>query len=92
MAIDLKASYQRYYDQNGEQDGISTFQIKSYDQGRIAFQGTEQEVIWLDEECPLDVYMECLIRTMTTQGIVFLTFTPLKGITEVVELFQEDGS
>lgn len=80
--------YVKHYDKHGEQDGVSTCQLKSYDQGRIAFQGTEQHVIWLDEECPMDVYMECLIRTMTTNGIVYLTFTPLKGITDVVQLFQ----
>jgi phage terminase large subunit-like protein len=84
--------YIKHYDANGEQDGVSTCQLKSYDQGRIAFQGTEQHTIWLDEECPMDVYMECLIRTMTTSGIVYLTFTPLKGITDVVQLFQNyDG-
>ena len=80
--------YVKHYDEHGEQDGVSTCQLKSYDQGRIAFQGTEQHFIHLDEECPMDVYMECLIRTMTTNGIVYLTFTPLKGITDVVQLFQ----
>ena len=84
--------YVKHYDADGEQDGVSTCQLKSYDQGRVAFQGTEQHAIWLDEECPLDVYMESLIRTMTTNGIVYLTFTPLKGITDVVQLFQNyDG-
>lgn len=78
----------KHYDDRGEQDGISELQLKSYDQGRVAFQGTEQHVVWLDEECPMEVYTECLIRTMTTKGIVYLTFTPLKGITDVVRLFQ----
>ena len=85
-AVDM--IYVKHYDEHGEQDGISTCQLKSYDQGRIAFQGTEQHVVHLDEECPMDVYMECLIRTMTTSGVIYLTFTPLKGITDVVQLFQ----
>jgi phage terminase large subunit-like protein len=64
--------------------GWSTLGFKSYQQGRGSFEGTAQHGIWLDEEPPLDVYGECLIRTATTNGIVMLTFTPLEGISEVV--------
>jgi len=32
--------------------GYSYLVFKSYDQKRKAFEGTEQDVIWLDEECP----------------------------------------
>jgi len=72
------------------QPSLLTF--KSYDQGRVAFQGNEQEVIWLDEEPPLSVYSECVMRTMTTQGLIIMTFTPLMGVTEVVKLFMPDGT
>lgn len=65
----------------------STLQFRSYDQGRIAFQGTERDVVWLDEEPPRDVYDECLIRTMTTGGIVLCTFTPMLGLSEVAMSF-----
>lgn len=61
--------------------------LKSYDQGRRVFQGTAKSWIWLDEECPLDVYGECLYRTATTGGLVALTFTPLLGISETVLSF-----
>lgn len=61
----------------------STLQFRSYDQGRVAFQGTERDVVWLDEEPPKDVYDECLLRTMTTGGLVLCTFTPLSGLSEV---------
>lgn len=67
--------------------GNSVVQFKSTDQGRRAFQGTARHVVWLDEECPVDVYGECLIRTATVNGIVMLTFTPLKGLSEVVLSF-----
>lgn len=69
--------------------GISIFQFQSYDQGREAFQATERDGIWYDEEPPLDIYSEGLIRTMTTQGIVISTFTPLKGMSETVISLQE---
>lgn len=62
--------------------------LKSYAQGRGSFEGTERDWIWLDEEPPVDIYGECLIRTATTQGIVYITFTPLEGATEVVQSFM----
>jgi phage terminase large subunit-like protein len=71
--------------------GISQCVLKSYDQKRISFQGTEQDVIWLDEEPPLDVYTECLMRTMTNDGMVMLTFTPLQGMSETVLAFLPGG-
>jgi len=71
--------------------GMSYLGFKSYDQGRRSFQGTEQDVVWLDEEPDMGVFTECLIRTMTTNGLLMLTFTPLKGISEVVKAFLEDG-
>lgn len=67
--------------------GMSLLGMKSYDQGRRAFQGTAKHWIWLDEEVPTDVAGECRIRTMTTRGLLALTFTPLKGLTEMVEEF-----
>lgn len=69
--------------------GLSSLGFKSYDQGRKKFQGTAKHVIWLDEEPPLDVYTETLTRTMTVDGIVLCTFTPLEGATEVVNMFLE---
>jgi len=67
--------------------GWSMLGFKSYDQGRKVFQGTGRHVIWLDEEPPVDVYGECLIRTATVGGIVMLTFTPLLGLSQVVLSF-----
>lgn len=68
--------------------GWSTLGFKSYQQGRGSFEGTAQHGVWLDEEPPLDVYGECLVRTATTGGIVMLTFTPLDGMTETVLQFM----
>lgn len=68
--------------------GWSRLGFKSYEQKRGAFEGTARHVIWLDEECPLDIYGECLIRTATTGGIIMLTFTPLEGLTETVMQFM----
>lgn len=70
--------------------GISTIQLKSYDQGREAFQGASVEVIWADEEPPADVVTECLLRTLTTHGIILITCTPLLGLTDLMLSFLPD--
>lgn len=64
--------------------GLSQVGFKSYDRGVDSFFGTAMDGIWLDEECPEDVYGECLLRTMTTNGLLYLTFTPKKGLTPLV--------
>lgn len=69
--------------------GHSQLQFQSFDQGREAFQATARDVVWFDEEPPLAVYTEGLTRTMTTQGIVITTFTPLKGMSETVMFLDE---
>lgn len=71
--------------------GESKIVLKSYDQKRESFQGSEQDLIWLDEEPPLDIYTECLLRTMTTNGLIMLTFTPLMGMSETVMAFMPSG-
>lgn len=71
--------------------GESTLSFKSYDQRREAYQGTEQDVIWLDEEPPFSIYSECLIRTMTTNGLILCTFTPLLGLSDTVLHFLPSG-
>lgn len=68
--------------------GVSQIGLKSYDQGRKKFQGTAKHGIWLDEEPPGDVYSECLLRLMTTSGLMMLTFTPLSGVSDVVMSFM----
>lgn len=74
-----------------EMGGWSVLGLKSYQQGRGAFEGTEQDGIWLDEEPPMDIYGECLIRTATTDGLVYTTFTPLDGMTEMALSFLPGG-
>ena len=69
--------------------GVSVLGFKSYDQGRESFQGTARHVVHLDEEPELDVYEECLLRTMTVGGHMVLTMTPLKGMTPMVRHFVE---
>jgi phage terminase large subunit-like protein len=69
--------------------GYSTLSFLAFSMGREKFQGTEVGLVLLDEECPLEVFSECLTRTATTKGIVMLTFTPLTGVTPLVQLFLD---
>lgn len=70
--------------------GMSTLGFKSYDQGREKWQGETLDVVWLDEEPPMSIYMEGLTRTNATGGMVYLTFTPLLGMSEVVAMFIDE--
>jgi phage terminase large subunit-like protein len=74
---------------------LSELGLKSYDQRRESFQGTKKHGIWLDEEPPEDIYVECLLRTVQTSdfngGMLMLTFTPLQGLTPLVLEFLPGG-
>jgi len=63
--------------------------FKTYEQGRRAFEGEAKDFVWCDEEPPNDVYIEILYRLLTTKGLVWTTFTPLLGMSEVVMSFLE---
>lgn len=73
-------------------DGYSHLGFKSYVQGIEAFMGDQVHLIHLDEEpTPASIYGECLTRTMTTNGLVMCTFTPLLGLSETVLSFLPGG-
>lgn len=70
--------------------GVSEIVFKTYDQGWKKWQGTEPEVVWLDEEPDqYKIFTECLTRTLTSHGVVLVTFTPLLGETELVRHFAD---
>lgn len=76
---------------NHASGGKSMLQFKTYEKGREKWQGVALEVVWFDEEPPLDIYSEGLTRTSETGGVVYLTFTPLQGWSAVVERFLGTG-
>ena len=72
--------------------GTSRCVMKTYEQGWQKWQGAAPHVVWMDEEP--DNYMifsESITRIMTSKGIVMVTFTPLLGMTELVQHFMEGG-
>jgi phage terminase large subunit-like protein len=67
--------------------GTSLIGFKSYEKGREKWQGETLDWVWFDEEPPQDIYTEGLTRTNATGGMVFMTFTPLLGMSDVVMSF-----
>lgn len=57
----------------------TTITFKSAEQGQQAFAGASVPWIWLDEEIPLDIYQECLMRVVDCLGSIWGTMTPLEG-------------
>lgn len=64
--------------------GISNVTLLSYEQGIKAYYGTKKDWVWLDELAPVEIYNEAYLRTMTTNGIIYMTATPLDGLTPLV--------
>ncbi len=72
------------------QAGDTIIGFKSYDQGREKWQGPTLGLVWFDEEPPEDIYTEGLTRTNVGLCPVYITFTPLKGMSNVVKRFVLD--
>lgn len=71
--------------------GISRVLLKVYEQGWQKFQGKKVDIVWLDEEPPhFKIYSECLTRIQAAEkGMLYLTFTPLQGMSDVVAQFMD---
>jgi phage terminase large subunit-like protein len=76
---------------NGVEDGVSVISFKSYEQKREKFQGEALDVAWCDEEPPMDIYSEILTR-LEGVGLMLLTFTALKGETDVYKRYKYQPS
>lgn len=70
--------------------GHSTVTFKSYAEGREAWQAKPGISILLDEEPPIEIYVEALMRTIASDGRVLLTFTPMKGVSDTITNFLGD--
>lgn len=64
---------------------ICTIYFRSYEQGRENLQSLTVDYVYCDEEPPLDVYAELMSRLSATGGHFFMAFTPLKGLTPIVQ-------
>ena len=70
----------------------SSLGFKTYEQERQKWQGETLDLVWFDEEPKSELYIEGLTRTNATGGIVYITFTPILGMSEVVRMFLADNT
>lgn len=70
--------------------GMSVIKFASYDQGSSKWQSETLDYVWLDEEPPLSVFSEAQTRLNVRDGEMIITFTPLKGVSEVVKGFYPE--
>ena len=70
--------------------GLSSISFKAYQQGRKFWVGKSVDWIWLDEEPEMEIYGEALARLTATGGMMFMTMTPLLGMSDVVEQFYPE--
>jgi len=71
--------------------GISSVQLKSYEEGAPSYYGSAIDFGWADEEPPTAIWTELCVRIMTTDGQCILSFTPLQGLSSVVLSFLPNG-
>lgn len=70
--------------------GWSKNYFRAYEQGPKKFMGYRIDWGWGDEEPPADVWSQMLRATFATDGILYITFTPEEGVTQVVYQFMND--
>lgn len=71
-------------------DNGTLITFKSYDQGRSAFQSDDIDLIWNDEEPPMDIIKEQRMRLVDRNGKMIISMTSLKGITDLIaDLFED---
>jgi len=63
----------------------STCELMSYDQDVDKFAGTSRHFIHFDEEPPKEIYTECRMRLVDTEGDWWMTMTPVMGMTWVYD-------
>lgn len=80
----------KHFNALGVHDGWSKISFLSYEMGQDKFMGQRIDWVWLDEEPPIDIFTQCVTRTLTTSGVVSMTFTPEKGLTKTVTDFLND--
>lgn len=70
--------------------GWSKAMFRAYEQGPKKHMGHRIHHGWLDEEPPQEIWSQYLRATISTGGILSLTFTPESGLTEVVNGFMNN--
>ena len=68
----------------------SKIAFRAYEQGAKKHMGSRIDLGWLDEEPPEDIWGQYIRGTLSTKGMLFITFTPEEGVTKVVYGFLNE--
>jgi len=63
---------------------LAVLHLLGYEDGYQKFMGKRVDYGWCDEEPPLDVWAQMIRGTIATDGKLALTYTPEKGMTQLV--------
>lgn len=63
----------------------STLEFRSYEQDLDKHAGASRHFIWFDEEPPNHIYNENQMRILDTHGYIWVTMTPVEGLTWTYE-------
>ena len=74
--------------------GIGVLQSKTFEQDVRMFQGTPVDLALVDEDIGYDdrIYNELLARTISTDGRIIVSLTPMLGMTPIRKRFLAGGS
>lgn len=81
-----EASTRTLYLENG-----SFVELMSYDQDLDKFAGTSRDFVHFDEEPPQSIYSENRARLIDRKGRLWITMTPVEGMTWVYDTIYEKG-
>lgn len=70
----------------------SFVELMSYDQELEKFAGTSRDFVHFDEEPPESIYTECKARLIDRKGRLWITMTPVEGMTWIHDTIYEPGT
>jgi len=77
-----------------ETGGIGLLQSKTYEQDPKAYQAVPVDAVLIDEDPGYSdlIYNECLARTISTNGRIIVSLTPMLGLTPIRKRFLAGGA
>ncbi|TKG17747.1 terminase large subunit domain-containing protein [Vibrio lentus] len=85
----------KHFDKDGVFDGYNTLQFFGAQQGFSKMMGSRVKYAWIDEipqHNSMEIFTQCIARTINTDGFVTITGTPEQGRLELDVMFEEDES
>jgi len=77
---------------NGVFDGWSQCTFLAYEMGKATWMGDTIDIFHLDEEPPMDILTQAGRGCIASGGIIYLSYTPENGRTDVVQMIEKTWS